>query len=74
MPANEDGDRFTFVLNDKEHVKSHCALKGRSMTEFINEAIQEKIQRDILSPPKVIVVGRYSEELPGRPGRKPVNK
>lgn len=31
------------------------------MTDFINEAIQEKIQRDILTPrmmPKVIVVGR----------------
>lgn len=74
MPDEGDGERFTFVLRDKAHVKSHCALRGRSMVDFINEAVQEKIQRDIISPPKVIIVGISKDKLPVKPGRPPVEE
>lgn len=48
------GERVSFILKDKDRVKSHVALQHKTLTQWINEAVKEKIERDRMIAPKVV--------------------
>jgi len=69
MPTKYD---VHFIVLNKPQLKSHVAAYGKTLSKFINEAIREKIDRDLArAPPKVIVAGPIETEqiVPRKRGR-----
>ncbi|NSG84246.1 antitoxin [Blautia faecis] len=48
MKNNYDQVRFTVKKGKKEELKIHCSKFGyKSLNDFINQAVNEKIARDL---------------------------
>lgn len=46
MSANYDRINLTLPKGQKDIIKAHAEAQGKSVNGFINEAIEEKMERD----------------------------
>jgi hypothetical protein len=70
--APEQEERINIRVKARHQLKIHALQRGKTLTEYINEAINEKIQKDLLNPvipgSRVITVtGIDTPPTPGRP-------
>lgn len=72
MPTDDYSVTTVEILNLAQ-VKSHAALTGKTLKTFINEAIQEKISRDLCQP-RLHVIIADSQHFQDEPARKKLGR
>lgn len=65
-----EGERINLRIKHRMQLRVHALQQGKTLTDYINEAIREKVEQDMMRPPipgtKAIVV---SVDLPHGAGR-----